>query len=414
MQQNIPRVLDQSLNNLLSWFANYGFKGYDPYDIRGNEKYSNILNKSTISIIPLKKCIKFGNIFLPIFTRHVLAVEKEVNAKAMALFARAFLDLYIATGEKRHLSSSKFFLQWLQDNSSRKRYKGYCWGYPFHWQSLHFFPRGTPCGVVTAIAGDAFLTFYQTTKYSKYLDICISICDFFINDLNIDKISSDKICFSYTPIDRGHIHNANLFVADFLIRVGVLVKNKEYVEYGLCALRYTLGEQNTNGSFYYFGKKDISQYNLPSNIATSIDHYHTGFVLRCLYSIYITNQNKELVEVIRKCYQYYLSNLFEKNTIPKITPQSIYPIDIHSCAEAILCLSSLSKDYPEGMKILRNTTLWTIKEMQTRAGWFVYMIKKKMGIKWKIRIPFIRWGQAWMLRALSNYYLSLSMKDQNM
>jgi hypothetical protein len=42
--------------------------------------------------------------------------------------------------------------------------------------------------------------------------------------------------------------------------------------------------------------------------------------------------------------------------------------------------------------------------MQTSNGWFIYLIITMKKIDWTIKIPYIRWGQAWMLRALTQFY----------
>lgn len=198
--------------------------------------------------------------------------------------------------------------------------------------------------------------------------------------------------FSYTPVDNFHVHNANLFIAESLIRVGNEVNENEFIQMGIKAMNYTLNKQNPDGSFYYWGP--------PDEDAGHIDHYHTGFVLRALYSIYRITGDRRLFARIEKCYHHYLEYLFENKMIPKLTPDSKYPINIHSCAEAILCLSILIDDFPEGSEILESTLLWTIANMQDKRGYFYYMMLPKNTIK----IPYIRWAQAWMFLALSTYF----------
>jgi rhamnogalacturonyl hydrolase YesR len=193
-------------------------------------------------------------------------------------------------------------------------------------------------------------------------------------------------------VDNFHVHNANLFIAESLIRVGAEIDTPEFVQMGMKALNYTIAEQNSDGSFYYWGPPDKLLYN--------IDHYHTGFVLRALYSMYKITKDQQLFPKIEKCYHHYLENLFEDNMIPKLKPDSKYPINIHSCAEAILCLSTLSEDFPEGLETLERTATWTIENMQDKKGYFYYVMHPNRTIK----IPYIRWAQAWMLNALSMYY----------
>jgi len=50
--------------------------------------------------------------------------------------------------------------------------------------------------------------------------------------------------------------------------------------------------------------------------------------------------------------------------------------------------------------------------MQTKEGWFIYMILNIKGVRRKVKIPYIRWGQAWMMRALASLLSTLSGGEQ--
>jgi hypothetical protein len=392
----------QANEKLINWIENEGYSGYDPYDIKGTSLFLNLRRLDSKYSIPLKvfrRLIFSMEYKYPLFMRKLLKVKKEINAKAMGLFASAYLNLYKAFGDESYLTKAKNCLDWLENNPSNG-YKGLCWGYPFDWQSLVFIARGTPSSVVSNNVGNAFFKFYKITNDKKYMDICRSICEFFLNDLNIDVISEDKICFSYTPLDYMHVHNTNLLIAEFLIKVGTEIEDKSFIEYGIRAVNYTLNQQNQEGAFYYFGSEDKAQYNLPEVSLKKVDHYHTGFVLRSLISIMECMEIKGGCEALDKGYYYYKNNLFEKEVIPKLTPQNIYPINIHSCSEAISCLSKLSKRFPESLEMAERVTRWTIQNMQDKKGYFYYMIYSKGKV---VKIPYIRWAQAWMLFALSTY-----------
>jgi hypothetical protein len=83
----------------------------------------------------------------------------------------------------------------------------------------------------------------------------------------------------------------------------------------------------------------------------------------------------------------------------------LYPINIHSCAESILCHSALALDFPEALSYLQKCVPWVVETMQHSEGWFIYKVRRIRGkYDWKLKIPYIRWGQAWMLRALAQYY----------
>jgi len=387
-----PCGCSHSIRKLDDWLEKNGWAGYDPYDVKGHPTGLRLsrLGSNANFFQKVERRLLFSlEPRFPMACRRILGVKKQINAKAMGLFASAYINLYSMEKDNRYLQKAKECIDWLIENPSRG-YSGFCWGYPFDWQSRVFIPKETPSGVVSSVCGRAFWDFYQLTQEERYLEICESICKFFLNDLNIDEVDDNRICFSYTPVDNFHVHNANLFIAETLIRVGTEANNYEFIEIGTKAVNYTLAEQNDDGSFYYWGPQDEMLYN--------IDHYHTGFVLRAPYSIYQITDDKNLFSKIEKCYRHYLKNFFEDDTIPKLKPDSKYPINIHSCAEAILCLSTLLDDFPEGADVLGKTTVWIIDNMQDKQGFFYYMIYPNRTIK----IPYIRWAQAWMLNALSN------------
>ena len=383
-----------SIQKLDNWLDKNGWAGYDPYDIKGHPMFLRLQQlqdkASFVDKVKRKLLFSFQSLF-PMTSRKLFGIKKQVNAKAMGLFASAYINLYRAEKREQYLEKAKQCIDWLLENPS-EGYSGLCWGYPFDWQSRVFIPKGTPSGVVSSVCGHAFWNFYQLNQEKRYLKICENICEFYLSDLNIDIVDDNRICFSYTPVDNFHVHNANLFIAESLIRVGTEINNPKFVDIGMKALNYTLDEQNPDGSFYYWGPPDKLLY--------IIDHYHTGFVLRALYSIYKITKDHQLFLKIKKCYHHYLENLFEDNMIPKLNPDSIYPINIHSCAEAILCLSTLSGDFSEGLETLKRTTMWTIQNLQDKKGYFYYMMYPNRIIK----IPYIRWAQAWMLLALSAYH----------
>jgi rhamnogalacturonyl hydrolase YesR len=178
--------------------------------------------------------------------------------------------------------------------------------------------------------------------------------------------------------------------------VGKEVKRKEFYQTGIKAINYSLEAQNRDGSFYYRELIDGESNNIHEP-RRRIDHYHTGFVLRSLHSIYRITNDERARGALSKGYQFYTDNMFEDETIPKMTPQSVYPINIHSCAESILCMSSLSDIFPNSLGYARRAFRWTRKNMQDKDGHFYYL-RTRSSIS---KIPYIRWSQAWMMRALA-------------
>lgn len=399
---DMERVWD-SISRLDRWLEQNGWAGYDPYDIKGTPLFLYIQRLSPqapLFLRGIRRAIFAFEERYPLLMRKLFGVKKQINAKAMGLFAKAYLNLYEVTGEKRFKDKAMKCLDWLMENPSMG-YNGLCWGYPFHWQSRVLIPKGTPSAVVSSVVGDGFWKAYQVLGHKKYLDICESICRFLSNNLNIDEIDGDCICFSYTPIDDFHVHNANLFTAEFLTRVGQELKQSHYVELGHRAARYALYEQNPDGSLYYWGR--IQNHYSPNHI----DHYHSGFEIRMLYGMWKLTGDSRYREATERYFRFYLDNLMIKTggeILPKMTPKSLYPVNIHSCAEAILCNATLAGEFEEARLLLPGLCDWIITNMQTEAGWFIYMIRKEWNRERRVEIPYIRWGQAWMLLALSTCF----------
>lgn len=382
-----------------AWIENNGWPGWDPYDIKGGKPVIRLaaMGDKYKFCAYLRELVYEFFYQYPLFSRKLFSVQKCINPKAMGLMAAAYIDLYHSTEEKDYLRKAESMLDWLSENLVRVE-GGIGWGYPFDWQSTKLIPAHTPNGIVTTAAGEAFWSYFQLTGDKKYLDTCIEICHF-LTALPIYQEGEDKICFSYTPLYQNHVHNLNLFVAEFLMKVGLKTGNAEWVRFANSAVNYTLADQAEDGRFDYNGP--------PEKPRNFVDNYHTGFVLRMLHSIWKLSHRKEVFEAMDLCYQHYTTHFFEDKQIPKLLPNRKYRIDIHSCAEAINCISVLSETYPEHFALARNVLNWTIKNLQDPAGYFYYGILKSRitGRPFVSKIPYLRWGQAWMLRALSVYHL---------
>jgi hypothetical protein len=389
-----------STKDLEGWIERNGWEGYDPYDIKSHPYVLRISNKATFSFfytIFREFLFEVFNTF-PNSSRRILKIKKSINPKALSLFALSYLNLYRLTADEKYQRSVQEVLDWLAKNRAETSH-GHGWGYPFNWQSVGLIPVNTPNGIVTTVVGEAFWRYYKDFNSDDHLKVCDEVCKFLVS-LPYDQVDTNKICFSYTPVYKNHVHNLNLFIAEFLIKVGRETNNKEYTHLGNCALNYTLSDQREDGSFDYNGPPEK-----PNNF---VDNYHTGFVLRMLHSSWKLTGREDVYQALERCYTHYTANFFEDNRIPKLMPNRKYRIDIHSCAESVNCLSELSETFPQGLVLAEHILDWTILNLQDSKGYFYYGILKSRftGLPFKSKIAYLRWGQAWMFKALTSFMLA--------
>lgn len=382
--------VDRAFVALDRWISTNGWEGYDPYDIRGQDWYVRLFGAQRWPFRKLRGALALIESRLPpLALRKVLRIRKEINAKGMGLMASAYLTRWDMTRDASYRRKAEEVLSWLAENRCPD-YPGACWGYPFHWQSRVFFPRGTPSVVVTATVGDAWLQHYERTHSEASLEIAEEIAVFLLRGLNRPVEEDERLCFSYTPLDHFKVHNASLFAAAFLARLGALVDNREYQNLALKAARYTLSEQNADGSFYYWG----------SEPPTIVDHYHTGFVLRHLDTVRRESSADFIDGPLQRGYAFYIDRLFTESGTPKFSPDSTYPIDIHSCAEAILCLCQLGPEFG-ALENIEPVFALTQTKLLSSEGWYRAAIRRTRGRDVPQCVPYMRWGQAWMLLALA-------------
>jgi hypothetical protein len=379
---NVISGLHSSLSRLEAWLLQQSFKGNDPFDALRS---------------PLLRALTFNNRWLgvgwvqllrrsPIDLRRLLQVEPGFNPKGMGLFLAGYIRRFRSTGDSRDREHITYFAEWLRQNRCTG-FEEACWGYNFDWPNRSFFaPAGTPTIVNTAFITHAFLDRYELFGISKDLEIARSASNFILNRLAIVEDSTGT-CFSYTPLDRRLVHNANMLGASLLARVGGITGESHLKLRSRQAVLYTVARQNADGSWPYGVTRSEAW----------IDNFHTGFVLVSMLEYIHFSHDCEVEESLERGYHYWKSAFFTGDGLPKYFSNRLYPIDIHSVAQSVLSYLAFSKLDPEATDRALRLAEWACSNMQDAAGYFHYQI----GHRLRNRIPYIRWSQAWMFRALS-------------
>ena len=377
-----PGGLELSLERLESWLEQRGFDGHDPHDALRS---------------PLVRALSFDSRWLavawvqllrrsPLDLRRLLRVRPGYNPKGMGLFLAAYVRRYRMTGEPRDRERMDYFATWLRQNRCAG-FQEACWGYNFDWPNRAFFaPAGTPTIVNTTFVAHAFLDRHELGGASDDLAIAQSACDFMLRRLAMME-EPPGACFSYTPLDRRRVHNANMLGAGLLARVGSLTGQRRLLERARQAVLYTAARQSPDGSWPYGAAASEGW----------IDNLHTGFVLTALLDYTRYSEDSSFADCLERGYSFWRAAFFTAEKLPKYYAGKLYPIDAHALAQAVLTLLAFSGRDPSAAADAWRLAEWAGAHMQDETGYFHYRIGRHL----RNRIPYIRWSQAWMFRALA-------------
>lgn len=374
------------LEEILSYIESKDFAGYDPYDALNSPVLNLLSSKSKWAKLAfmqfLKRC--------PVNLRPLLGVRKGHNPKAIGLFLWGYAKLYKIDKNPAYLEKIEYLLS-LIDSLKSPGYSGNCWGYNFDWQSKTFFrPKGTPTIVNSAFIGHALLDCYEYTGKQHALDMAVSIKNFLLNDLHRTNLG-DTFCFSYTPVDAAIVHNANLLGASLLIRLKRYCNDSGLEDAAMASLAYSMRHQHENGSWYY----------ADTAIQKWIDSFHTGFNLQAIRYFLEEGFARQYRQAYENGVRFYADNFFLTDGTPKYYHNKIYPIDIHSPAQATVFFSGTGDKY---MDLTDRVLAWMLDNLYSNKGWF-YFHKKKF---YTNKTPYMRWNQAWVFHALTEYQLAQS------
>lgn len=381
------------------------YKGWDPYDGLNSEVFQRLpfLNNSDLVQLAWIQLFKRN----PVNLRRLFLVPQDYNAKGVALFLTGYCNIYntqkmscwVELGKQEFVLEKIDFLADLLISLQSKGYAGACWGYNFDWKSKAFFlPKGTPTIVATSYAVEALLQAYVITENETYLNTAISSGDFILNNLNrIQKNSG--FMFSYSPLDKRAVYNATLLGTKTLSLLYHYTKKEEYKQLALISAQAVCDLQNEDGSFPHSDQVGNQWH----------DNFHTAFKLESLayYQKYCSDEI--FARNIDNGYNYWLDNFFDKQTGKALYYEHNEDlIDLHCAAQSIPTFCSLGK-FKSQKALIDKIIEWAIVNMQSESGYF-YFQKRKNKI---IKIPYMRWPNAWMFYGMSYYLLAEAEDEKN-
>jgi len=232
---------------------------------------------------------------------------------------------------------------------------------------------------------------YKILQDSRLLDMAVSASHFLVNVL-YDK-NGPFPYFEYTTseVTKQIVPNASAHALEAL--TSVLQVHNENSLRDICeeAAQALIQLQRGDGSWIY------SVYPDGKPKREQLD-FHQGYMIDGLLSFLPFSENQDaLITCIEEGVSYYKNVLFRRDGSSYYRYPLPYPVDIHNQAQGVISFAKLGELDRRYLNYAELIAEWTIKNMQDNTGYFYY--QKWPGIV--NRTPHMRWGQAWMMLALS-------------
>lgn len=332
----------------------------------------------------------------PINIRPLLLIEQRRNYKGTALFAMANLntarllnsidtdtvDSYPAVDyeqEARQLN------EWLISNRS-VGFSGFCGGHKHPIQHLNGcgYPND-PDIVSTSFAVKSLLS--AVPLDSMYSSIARTAADFVVEDLNYRK-NTEGACIDYHlnhPSDSYTI-NAGAIGARLFTDLYAHFGYESYRRRAERILDHVATLQTDLGGWTYRDPPRASHL--------SMDNHHNGFIIEAFLRYHDVVDSNRYQETLNRALTFYRETLFDSSGAPNWDETRAYPRDIHASAQGILVFT-----YAGNLDFAHRVLMWTLDNLYTQSGQFYYR-KHRL---YTTRITLMRWCQAWMAYAMSEY-----------
>ena len=381
------RRCEQVLDAVLGWSRARDYRGFNKHDGLNSPVLAFLLGWAKWPrLVAIQSVMR-----APFNPRAMLLTPRTLNPKGLALFAQAWLARYRYGRDAADLDAAHELLVALR-GLSRETRSGRGWGYPYPWQDPGFYaPPHTPNAVVTAFVCEAFLDAFELTNEAALLDPVTEAAAFLTRDLTVLEDTPEALCLSYMPMPmRMRVMDVSILIGAMLARFDALRGRRDHAHTARRLVSYVVDQQTEYGAWYYTDP--------PGDSLITHDNYHTGFILDALWRYMACTGDDAWREVYARGLAFYRERLFTHAGAPRWMHDRDFPHDVHGAAQGIITFSRHSAEAPD---FVRRIVDWTLEHLYMPEGRFAYQVTR-----WYTkRFTLMRWCNAWMCRALSQYIL---------
>jgi len=315
---------------------------YDPYDIwitnSGKKIKQFYYGHKRLGILPAG-ALTIYDFYINNHKR--IGYDKREYPLVRGQAALTLINLYKKTKNKTYLEYAKKHIDWLLENGS-KGYSGYCWGLNYDWvySATNTYDSNIPFSTHTPYPLEAMVRYYQITKDKSLIEPIKSVYNFFEQDIQIMRESSDRVILSYGVEKDRIVANANAYAMYcYALLLEFFPEEEHYIKEKITKLyNFVRSVQNDDGSWLYS----------PYDNNTFIDTFHSAFIMK---NIFKTNQIVALKGsemILKQGYHYVINHMWDKENnlfkrFSKTNRISITKFDLYDNAE-MLNLSIMLKE----------------------------------------------------------------------
>ena len=358
--------------------------GADPYD--GLEGPIGALVRP---LGPLPRFALSQSVLRSPLARAAAMPRATVNPKALGLFLGAVARLSEGSAGSRIGPE----LEEAIASRATPHRDGLGWGYPFGWQSRHFWaPPHLPNAVVTSTVAWHLFEYSDRHGSDRAQSMALAGARFLSSALAKSEAEGGE-AIAYTPKDRTQVINVSALAARVLARAAVVEESLRFREIASRLVGFVLAHQREDGSWPY-ATDSRGQWE---------DSFHTGYILESLIAVqsYGIDVPHGALRVGFKAYERF----FGTDGEARLLPRADSVLDAHAAAQGILTYGALA-GWNEGPRSLRDTAAgrglliaqWAVEHLWlSERGHFAYRVRRGR----RDEREFTRWVTAWMCLAMT-------------